>query len=73
MTKSSYSSYSTADLERMYRAVQKAYIAVDCPDYNPCWECCIRYDCGALRQVRDNIHKEIHKRRFKGGSTYCDV
>ena len=62
-----YSSYSTCDLERMCKAVQAAFMALDCPGRIPCSKCCIRKDCQTLNRIKGNIYAEIYKRRVKGG------
>ena len=63
-----YSSYSMNAIERMYEAVCKAYTELECPGYMPCFECCVAIDCKRLRDVSNNIYKEMRKRILMGVS-----
>lgn len=63
-----YSSYSMDALERLYGVVCKAYNELECPGYMPCFECDVAIDCKRLRQVSNNIYKEIRKRILKESS-----
>ena len=60
-----YKSYSSGELDKMYKFVCMAYASFDCPDYVPCNECCIVHDCKALKHIRDNLFEELRKRKAK--------
>lgn len=70
MAKSDYSSFSTDELETMYKYVYGAFRTLYCPLDGVCKDCCISDDCKALARVKTNIYLEIFERKSKGGFTW---